>query len=201
MISIQTRFVILALLALLAGTQQVGAQRELRDIPVTDPELERQTFKVPDGFEVTLFAADPRIAKPIQMNFDEDGRLWIVSSEVYPQIRPGEKATDRVVVLEDRDQDGKADETHIFASGLLIPTGIAPGDGGAWVANSTELLHYADTNGDLVADSKRVVLSGFGTEDTHHILTRFAGVRMDFFTSTSPFTSIATSKHPGESVG
>ncbi|MBL8819525.1 MAG: HEAT repeat domain-containing protein [Planctomyces sp.] len=148
----------------------VLAQRELKDIPVPDPELERQTFRVPEGFEVTLFAADPRIAKPIQMNFDEDGRLWIVSSEVYPQIKPGEQSTDRVVVLEDKDQDGKADETHIFASGLLIPTGIAPGDGGAWVANSTELLHYKDTDGDLIADSKNVVLSGFGTEDTHHIL-------------------------------
>ncbi|MFM7919214.1 MAG: sorbosone dehydrogenase, partial [Planctomycetaceae bacterium] len=62
------------------------------------------------------------------------------------------------------------DQTHVFAEGLLIPTGVAPGDGGAWVANSTELVHFADTNGDLKADSKRVVLSGFGTEDTHHIL-------------------------------
>lgn len=146
------------------------AQRDLKNIPVPDPALEQQTFRVPEGFEVNLFAADPVIAKPIQMNFDEDGRLWIVSSEVYPQIKPGAAATDRVVVLEDRDHDGVSDATHVFAEGLLIPTGIAPGDGGAWVANSTELLHFADRDGDLKADSKRVVLSGFGTEDTHHIL-------------------------------
>ena len=56
----------------------------LKDIPTPDPELEKATFKVPEGFEVNLFAADPSIAKPIQMNFDEDGRLWIASSEVYP---------------------------------------------------------------------------------------------------------------------
>ncbi|MEZ6039575.1 MAG: HEAT repeat domain-containing protein [Planctomycetaceae bacterium] len=146
------------------------AQRDLKNIPSPDPELERQTFRVPEGFEVNLFAADPMIAKPIQMNFDEDGRLWIVSSEVYPQIIPGAEATDRVLVLEDKDHDGVSDQTHVFASGLLIPTGIAPGDGGAYVANSTELLHFADKDGDLKADSKRVVLSGFGTEDTHHIL-------------------------------
>ncbi len=158
------------LMSIIAGSGSAVAQRDLKNIPIPDPELERQTFRVPEGFEVTLFAADPRIAKPIQMNFDEDGRLWIVSSEVYPQIKPGEQATDRVIVLEDTNHDGVADKTHEFASGLLIPTGIAPGDGGAYVANSTELLHFADTDGDLKADSKRVVLSGFGTEDTHHIL-------------------------------
>lgn len=142
----------------------------LKDIPAPDPELERATFRVPEGFEVQLYAADPSIAKPIQMNFDEDGRLWIASSEVYPQITPGAPATDRILVVEDQDHDGVADKTHVFAEGLLIPTGVAPGDGGAWVANSTELLHFADTDGDLKADTKRVVLSGFGTEDTHHIL-------------------------------
>ena len=147
-----------------------SAQRDLTDIPVPDPELERQTFQLPEGFEVNLFAADPAIAKPIQMNFDVDGRLWLVSSEVYPQIEPGQVANDRVLVLNDSDGDGVSDETHVFADGLLIPTGIAPGDGGAYVANSTELLHFSDTDGDLRADERRVVLSGFGTEDTHHIL-------------------------------
>src|SRR5690606_11839310 len=48
-----------------------------------------------------------------------------------------------------------------------------PGDGGAYVANSTEMLHLADTNGDGKADRRRVVLSGFGTEDTHHIIHTF----------------------------
>src|SRR5262249_49131265 len=65
---------------------------------------------------------------------------------------------------------GKADKITVFADGLLIPTGIEPGDGGAYVANSTELLHLADTDGDGKADKRRVMLSGFGTEDTHHIL-------------------------------
>jgi putative heme-binding domain-containing protein len=146
------------------------AQRDLKDIPPTDPELERKSFIVADGFEVNLFAADPKIAKPIQMNFDPQGRLWIVSSEVYPHIKPGQKANDKVLMLEDINGDGKSDKTTVFAGGLLIPTGIAPGDGGAYVANSTELLHLKDTDGDGKADVRRTVLSGFGTEDTHHIL-------------------------------
>jgi putative heme-binding domain-containing protein len=142
----------------------------LKDIPDPDPELERQTFVLDPEIEVNLFAADPLIAKPIQMNFDEAGQLWVASSSVYPQIEPGQEANDKIVVLADNDRDGRSDSTTVFADGLLIPTGIEPGDGGVYVANSTELLHLVDTNGDGRADRRRVVLSGFGTEDTHHIL-------------------------------
>ena len=145
-------------------------QRAPFPIPDPDPEIERKSFVVADGFEVNLFAADPLIAKPLQINFDPAGRLWIASSEVYPQIKPGAVADDKVLIVEDRDHDGRADKTTVFARGLLIPTGIEPGDGGAYVANSTELLHFKDTDGDGKADATRVVLSGFGTEDTHHIL-------------------------------
>jgi putative heme-binding domain-containing protein len=148
----------------------VHAQREITKIPPPDPELERRSFQVADGFEVNLFAADPLLAKPIQMNFDAAGRLWVACSEVYPQIKPGQKANDKIIVLEDRDGNGRADKTTVFADGLLIPTGVEPGDGGAYVAASTDLLHFADTDGDGRADRRRVVLSGFGTEDTHHML-------------------------------
>jgi len=127
-------------------------------------------FTVADNLEVTLWAENPQMHKPIQMNFDPQGRLWVVSSEVYPQIEPGQAATDKVIVLEDTNKDGKADKSTIFADGLLIPTGLEPGDGGVYVAQSTELLHFKDTNGDGKADEKRVVLSSFGTEDTHHNL-------------------------------
>ncbi len=160
---------LLAALILLVPAVAHG-QRTPIAVPDPDPEIERNSFQVADGFEVNLFAADPIIAKPIQMNFDPAGRLWIASSEVYPQIKPGEVANDKVLIVEDRDGDGRADKTSVFAGGLLIPTGIEPGDGGAYVANSTELLHLKDTDGDGKADQTRVVLSGFGTEDTHHIL-------------------------------
>ncbi|QDU36935.1 Cytochrome c [Maioricimonas rarisocia] len=161
------------LVLMLATATTALAQRDLTDIPVPDPELERETFILPEGFEVNLFAADPAIAKPIQMNFDPQGRLWIVSSEIYPHIKPDEIANDKVLVLEDTDADGVSDRTTVFADGLLIPTAVAPGDGGVYVGASTELLHFSDTDGDGKADRRRVVLSGFGTEDTHHIVHTF----------------------------
>ncbi|HQR08991.1 MAG TPA: sorbosone dehydrogenase, partial [Gemmatales bacterium] len=139
-------------------------------IPDPDPEIEKRSFIVDPRFEVNLYAADPLLAKPIHMNFDAAGRLWIASSEVYPQIKPGQKANDKIIVLEDTKGVGVADKTTVFADGLLIPTGLLPGDGGVYVANSTELIHLSDTKGTGKADKRRVVLSGFGTEDTHHML-------------------------------
>jgi len=146
------------------------AQRDLQEIPDTDPEVELRSFVVADGFEVNLFASEPQIASPIQMNFDAHGRLWVASSEVYPQIKPGQIANDKIIILEDADRDGVAEQSTVFADGLLIPTGVLPGDGGVYVANSTELIHLKDTDNDGKADVRRVVLSGFGTEDTHHLL-------------------------------
>lgn len=93
-------------------------------------------FEVADGFEVRLYAESPMLAKPIQMNFDPQGRLWVVSSSVYPQIEPGQVANDKVLILEDSKGTGKIDKSTVFAEGLLIPTGIEPGDGGAYVGRS-----------------------------------------------------------------
>ena len=70
----------------------------------------RLSFIVAPGFEVNLWAADPLLAKPIQMNFDPQGRLWVASSEVYPQIEPGQAATDKIIVLEDTKGTGVADK-------------------------------------------------------------------------------------------
>ncbi len=142
--------------------------------PHKDPNFREQpvpTFDVADGFEATLFAENPHLYKPIQMNWDSRGRLWVASSRVYPQIRPGQEAEDAAIVLEDTDGDGKADKSTVFADGLLIPTGILPDNrGGCYVAASHQLLHFSDENGDGKADKRRIVLSSFGTEDTHHNL-------------------------------
>ncbi|WP_080236951.1 PVC-type heme-binding CxxCH protein [Spirosoma rigui] len=148
-------------------------QEERKDDPDPDVNRELASFHVADGFEVTLFAAEPLVAKPIQMNWDADGRLWVVSSTAYPHLKTGEQANDKIFVLEDTNGDGKADKSTIFAEGLLTPTGILPGDGGVYVANSTEILHFMDTDGDGKADKKRRILNGFGTADTHHLIHTF----------------------------
>ena len=75
---------LIVLLGLFAFAPSAQAQRAPFPIPDPDPEVERKSFIVADGFEVNLYAADPVLAKPIQMNFDPQGRLWVVSSEVYP---------------------------------------------------------------------------------------------------------------------
>src|SRR5688500_20151872 len=68
------------------------------------------SFKLAEGFEMNLWASDPMIAKPIQMNWDAQGRLWVASSSMYPQIKPGEAPQDKVIVLEDTDNDGTRSE-------------------------------------------------------------------------------------------
>ncbi len=157
---------------------------EMRGLSKALPEPERRTeskvaantpqphpkFTVAEGYEVTLWAENPLLHKPTQMNFDEQGRLWVASSETYPQVEVGQTADDKVLILEDADGDGKADGSKVFAEGMLMPTAILPGDGGCYVGQSTDLLHFKDTDGDGKADTRTRVLSGFGTEDTHHNL-------------------------------
>lgn len=159
-----------------------GLMEDRTYTPNPDPQSELESFEIADGFEISLFAAEPMVVKPIQMNWDADGRLWIVSSESYPQAKTGEEANDKIYVLEDTDGDGKADKSTIFADGLLTPTGILPGDGGVYVANSTEILFLQDTDGDGKADVRKRVLTGFGTADTHHLIHTFRwGPDGDFY--------------------
>ena len=149
------------------------AQNGLRDIPSTKVEDQIAGFQLPPGAQINLFAAEPLIKKPVHMNWDSSGRLWVVSSPLYPHIEPGQEEIDQVIVLEDSNGDGKADRSTVFADQLHIPTAVLPGDGGAYVANSTEMLFLQDSDGDGKADRRRIVLSGFGTEDTHHLIHTF----------------------------
>ena len=145
------------------------ARKSKKDL-ILKPEDELNTFKLPEDLQVSVFASEPMVINPTNMNWDREGRLWVCCSPNYPQIVPGHLANDYIVVLEDTDKDGKADKRTVFVDGLLIPTAVIPGNGGVYVANSTEFVFYKDTNGDGKADEKNVLLSGFGTEDTHHVL-------------------------------
>ncbi len=163
------RLLILSAFAISASLN-AAQPKTLADIPSVDPNVEKSNFVIPEGFEINLFAADPMIQKPVQMNWDKQGRLWVVTSTTYPHIKPGEEAKDQVVVLEDANHDGTADKVTTFAEGLHIPTAVMPADGGCYVANSTEILFLKDNDGDGKADERTIVLSGFGTEDTHHLV-------------------------------
>ncbi|MCB1063096.1 MAG: DUF1080 domain-containing protein [Verrucomicrobiae bacterium] len=163
--------------AALAGkpTTPIGVRSSIPVEPPSakplSPEDEFASFDLLEGFQVNLFASeDDGVVKPIQMRWDERGRLWVACALSYPQIKPGEKANDYVLVCEDTDGDGRADKFHKFVEGLFMPTGIELGDGGLYVAQGTELVHFKDTDGDDRADTKRIVLGGFGTADSHQMI-------------------------------
>lgn len=140
---------------------------------------EFESFKVAPGFEVNLFASEKDgVVKPIQMRWDERGRLWVICTKTYPLIKPGEQSNDQVLILEDTDHDGKADKTTVFADGLMIPTGLelAPGSGtgaACYVGEGTTIWLMTDTDGDGRADRREVVLRGFGTGDNHQNINSF----------------------------
>ncbi|CAN5889754.1 HEAT repeat domain-containing protein [soil metagenome] len=133
------------------------------------PEEAVRKMTVPEGFTVELVASEPEIVNPVAMTFDEKGRIWITESLEYPRRSAG-PGRDRVKVLEDTDGDGKADKVTTFTEGLNIPSGIAVGYGGVWVANAPDILFYPDADGDLTPDGPpEVVVSGFGRDDTHEL--------------------------------
>lgn len=136
--------------------------------PALTPAEAIKKMTVPEGFTVELVASEPNIVNPIGMAIDERGRFWITESLEYPRRDAG-PGKDRVKVLEDTDGDGKADKFTIFADGLNIPSGIAVGHGGVWVANSPDILFLQDTDGDGKADKSEVVVTGFGRDDTHEL--------------------------------
>lgn len=146
-----------------------GADLELMDNH--NPAAQLENFDLLPDYQVNLFAADPMLANPVHMHWDSRGRLWVACSWAYPQLKPGEVANDKIIILEDTDEDGVADKSTVFADGLYLPTGIELANGGCYVAQSPDIYFLKDTDGDDVADVKELVLTGFGIEDSHHSIS------------------------------
>ncbi len=130
---------------------------------------------VPDGFKVTLFAGEPDVVQPIAMAFDDRGRLWVAEAYSYPVRVPDDRARDRILIFEDADGDGRFDKRTVFAERLNLVSGLEVGFGGAWVGAAPNLLFIPDADGDDRPDGPpRVVLDGWGYQDTHETLNSFA---------------------------
>jgi putative membrane-bound dehydrogenase-like protein len=115
-----------------------------------------------------LFAAEPQVAKPICMQWDARGRLWIAETVDYPnQMQPMGQGHDRIKICEDTDGDGRADKFTIFADNLSIPTSFAFYKNGIIVVHSGLTEYLQDANGDSKADVRTVLFTGWGTQDTH----------------------------------
>jgi putative heme-binding domain-containing protein len=143
---------------------------------LTPAEFLSQT-EVADGLEIKLFAEEtkfPELAKPVQLNFDSKGRLWVACMPTYPQWRPGDKRPDdKLLILEDTDNDGQADKSTVFYDKLHCPTGFDFYNGGVLVVDQPRLIWLKDTDGDDKADDVVEILDGWGTDDTHHTIGAF----------------------------
>jgi mono/diheme cytochrome c family protein/glucose/arabinose dehydrogenase len=129
-------------------------------------------FTVAPGYKIDLFASErefPDLANPVQISFDNKGRLWVAVMPTYPHWKPGDpKPNDKLIILEDTNNDGKADKQITFADGLQLPLGFELAPEGVYLSQGTNFMLLKDTNGDDKADIREVLLSGFDDHDTHH---------------------------------
>jgi putative heme-binding domain-containing protein len=140
--------------------------------PPRTPEEERRGFRLPPGFEIQLVASEPDIHKPMNLAFDDRGRLWVTDTLEYPFPAPADRpGRDSVKILEDRDGDGMADRVITFADGLNIPIGILPVANGAIVYSIPNVYLMLDTDGDDRADVRQVLFGPFGYADTHGMVS------------------------------
>lgn len=144
----------------------------VRPTEALSPTEEAAGFRLSPGYEVRLFAAEPEIAKPMNLAFDSRGRMWVTDSFEYPYpAKEEDAARDCVRILEDTDGDGRADKATIFADGLNIPIGVLPYGEGCLCFSIPNIYYLRDTDNDGVCDRRDVVLGPFDTtRDTHGMI-------------------------------
>ncbi len=134
-------------------------------------------LKVPPGYKIEMFASEREfedLANPVQLSFDNKGRLWVGCMPSYPHYKPGDaKPDDKLIILEDTDGDGKADKQTTFADGLHLPIGFEFAPEGVYISQGTNLKLLIDDDGDDRMDREEIVLSGFDDHDTHHAISAF----------------------------
>lgn len=178
--------------------RQAQPRRRVAMAEGLEPEAAARQMTVPPGFDVQLAAGEPMVHQPIAMCFDARGRLWIAEAHTYPLRAPQGEGRDRIVILEDTDQDGDFDSSKTFIEGLNLVSGLEVGFGGVYVGAAPYLMFIPDRNGDDVPDAPvsgtadrsaassddlqfpldvppgaTVLRDGFGWQDTHETLNAF----------------------------
>jgi glucose/arabinose dehydrogenase len=141
-----------------------------------DPQEAIEHMKLGAGMKANLFASEkefPELAKPVQMAWDTQGRLWVAVWPSYPHWKPKDDMNDKLIVLEDTDGDGKADKCSVFADHLNCPTGFEFYNGGVLLAQAPDIMFLKDTKGKGRADYSERVLDGIASADTHHTANSF----------------------------
>ena len=162
----------LALPVLETETVSLPGYRQRREITVAQKPLpsaaSQKLATVPVGMQLQLFASEPDLVNPIHIAWDHAGRAFVVETVDYPNnLQRGDLGHDRITVCEDTDGDGRADRFTRFAEGLSIPTSLCFANGGVLCTNGSDLLFLRDTDGDLRADERKVLFTGFSMGDTH----------------------------------
>ena len=134
-----------------------------------------KAMTLPEGFNVTVFAAEPDVHQPVGFAIDPRGRLWVAEAHNYPtKSKDPNGGKDLIVIFEDSNNDGKFDKRTVFTQGLNLVSGIEVGFGGVWVGQAPNLLFIPDRNGDDKPDGPpEILLDGFGFQDTHETLNSF----------------------------
>ena len=201
---------LLLLSFVLAGVASAD-DRLVRTTEPLSPADEQKALNLPDGFEITLFASEPMINKPINLAYDDRGRIWVSSTVEYPYAANKDRwsdeqgsfvrdSRDAIKILEDTDGDGRADKVTDFADGLNIPTGVRPWhkpehrDGCiAW--SIPNIWYFADTTGDGKCDYREVLFGPLGYEkDTHGMCSSFRLGRDGWVYATHGFNNTSVLK-------
>ncbi|MDB4394000.1 c-type cytochrome [bacterium] len=159
------------LLACRTTTAEEDFSGELPRIPASTPQAALQNFSVAKGFEVQLVASEPLIASPVAIEWDAEGRLYVCEMRGYSEDR--DAGLSRIRRLEDTNQDGRFDKSVVYADGLLWPTALFPYKGGLFVGDAPNLYYFRDDDQDGKADTKEVVLTGFGTSNVQGLMNSF----------------------------
>jgi mono/diheme cytochrome c family protein/glucose/arabinose dehydrogenase len=150
---------------------------KMGSIEYKDVDKALESFTMAEGYEVDLFASEsefPDLTNPVQMSFDNQGRLWVAVMPTYPHWKPGDAPpNDKLLILEDTDGDGRADKQTVFADGLHLPIGFEIAPEGVYISQEPNLCLLVDDDKDDRADRMEILMHGFDTHDTHHAISAY----------------------------
>lgn len=183
-------------------TFSVAFAQQVAPTEALSPAEEQKKFHLPPGFEIQLVASEPQIHKPINLNFDSAGRLYVTDTVEYPfPAADADKARDTVKVLVDRNGDGKADEVTTLVDKLNIPLGLQPIPGGVIVFGIPSIFRCLDLDGDGYAEKRETIYSKFASDDTHGMTNSFTRGLDGWIYATHGFRNSSTVKGgDGESI-